>query len=134
MAMVYAPLRSLIRAQSVQQAAVTLVAGVKALTGARSAGLGLYRRKTHTLVPVVTADGDSIQTSPRIAPLQISRLPPAWQKAIAAGEPYADADLLRLELPVEVNSQVVDYRTRSFHAEPLLIGHEMVGILAIVSS
>ena len=45
MARVQATVRSLIRAESAQQAAMTLVAGVKALTGSHLAGLGLYRRK-----------------------------------------------------------------------------------------
>jgi hypothetical protein len=82
---------------------------------------------------VVTASGDSIQTSPG-SPLSISEFPLEWQKAIAAREPYADHDLLRLDLPAEVNSQMSQYRARSFHAEPLAIANEMVGVLTIASS
>jgi hypothetical protein len=103
MARVHATLRRLIRAESGQQAAITLVAGVKALTGADTAGLGLYRRKSYTLEPVVSTSGDSIGTS-SLPPLPIAGLPRPWQEAIDAREPYADPDLLRLDLPVEVNS------------------------------
>ncbi len=133
MARVHATLRSLIRAESGQQAAITLVAGVKALTGADTAGLGLYRRNSYTLEPMVSTTGDSIGTS-SLPPLPISGLPRAWQEAIDAREPYGDPDLLRLDLPVEVSSQVKQGRTRSFHAEPLTIANEMVGILIITSS
>jgi DNA-binding transcriptional MerR regulator len=132
MTMVQATLRSLIRAESGQQAAMTLVTAVKALTGADSAGLGLYRRTSHTLVPVVTDGRDGIRTWPG-PPLSISEFPREWQEAIDAREPYADPDLLRLDLPVEVNSQVIQDRTRSFHAEPLAIANEMVGVLTIAS-
>jgi DNA-binding transcriptional MerR regulator len=132
MARVYATMRSLVRAESAEQAAITLVAGVKTLTGAQIAGLGLYRRESHTLLPVVTANGGSIGKSPLPA-LPITAFPRAWQDAIDAREPYADPDLLRLDLPAEVNSQVMQGRTRSFYAEPLTIADEMVGILAIAS-
>jgi DNA-binding transcriptional MerR regulator len=134
MAKVQAIVRSLIRAESGQEAAVTLVAGVMALTGAHSAGLGIYYCKTHTIVPVVTASGHIIRTSPGIPPLQISRFPREWQQALDAREPYAGPDIRRLQLAGEVNSQVIEYRTRSFHAEPLAIANELVGVLNIVSS
>src|ERR1700686_5031544 len=78
MARVHATLRSLIRAQSGQQAAITLVAGAKALTGADTAGLVLYRRNSYTLEPMVSTTGDSIGTS-SLPPLPISGLPRAWQ-------------------------------------------------------
>jgi DNA-binding transcriptional MerR regulator len=133
MARVQATVRSLVRAESAQQAAMTLVAGVKALTGAHLAGLGLYRRKDDTLVPVISATGDSIGISSQ-PPLQISHWPREWQEAFDAREPYADPDLLRLELPGEVSSRVMRARARSFHAEPLAIANEMVGILTIASS
>jgi DNA-binding transcriptional MerR regulator len=134
MAKVQATVRSLIRAESGQQAAVGLIADVMALTGAYSAGLGLYYCKTHTIVPVVTASGHIIRTSPGIPPFQVSGFPREWQQAIEAREPYADRDVGRLDLPGEMNSQLIEYRTRSFHAEPLAIGHELVGILNIASS
>jgi DNA-binding transcriptional MerR regulator len=132
-AMVHATLRSLSRAKSAEQAAIILVAGVKALTGAHSAGLGLFRQNDYMLVPLVTASGDSILRSPG-SPLSISDFPREWQRAIDTHEPYADHDLLRLELPVEVNSQMSQYRARSFHAEPLVIANDMVGVLTIASS
>jgi GAF domain-containing protein len=111
------------------------VAGVKALTGAQTAALGLCRRKPDMLlVPVATASGDTIRTSTDIPPLLISEFPREWQRAIDAREPYAAADLLRLDLPGEVNHQVAKHRTRSFHAQPLTIADQMVGLLVIASS
>jgi MerR family transcriptional regulator, heat shock protein HspR len=132
MARVQATVRSLVRAESAEQAANTLVAGLLALTGANSGGLGLYHRKSQTLVPVVTARGGSIGVSSQ-PPLPIAKFPREWQEAIDAREPYADHDLLRLDLPVEVSSRVIEDRTRSFHAEPLSIADEMVGVLSIAS-
>jgi DNA-binding transcriptional MerR regulator len=131
MAKLQATVRSLIRAESAERAAFTLVAGVKALTGTHTAGLGLYRRKSHTLLPAVIASGDRIGTA-SLPPLPISALPRAWQEAIETREPYAAPDLLRLDLPIEV--KVSQGRSRSFHAEPLTIANEMVGILIIASS
>ena len=133
MARVQATVRSLVRAESAQQAAMTLVSGVKALTGAHLAGLGLYGRKSHSLVPVISANGNAIGKSSQ-APLAICDWPREWQEAFDAREPYADPDLLRLELPGEVSSRVMRARARSFHAEPLAIANEMVGILTIASS
>jgi GAF domain-containing protein len=131
MAKLQATVRSLVRAESAERAAFTLVAGVKALTGTHTAGLGLYRRKSHTLLPAVIASGDRIGTA-SLPPLPISALPRAWQEAIETREPYAAPDLLRLDLPIEV--KVSQGRSRSFHAEPLTIANEMVGILIIASS
>jgi DNA-binding transcriptional MerR regulator len=133
MARVQAIVRDLIHAESAQRAAVTLVAGVKALTGAHSAGLGIYYCKTYTIVPVVAASGGTIPTSPRIPPFEIARFPREWQQAIDAHQPYASTDLLRLDLPGEVNSHVIKHRSRSFHAEPLTIANELVGVLTIAS-
>jgi DNA-binding transcriptional MerR regulator len=131
MAKLQATVRSLIRAESAERAAFTLVAGVKALTGTHTAGLGLYRRKSHTLLPAVIASGERIGTA-SLPALTISALPRAWQEAIETREPYAAPDLLRLDLPIEV--KVNQGRSRSFHAEPLTIANEMVGILIIASS
>jgi DNA-binding transcriptional MerR regulator len=134
LARIQATVQSLVRAESAQQAAAVLIAGVMALTGAHSAGLGFYERKTHSLLPVVTARGKRILMSPGIPPLQIDRFPREWQQGIEAREPYADHDILRLELPGELNSQVIEYRTRSFHAEPLMIANELVGVFNIATS
>jgi DNA-binding transcriptional MerR regulator len=134
MALVQATVRSLVRAESAQEAAVILISGVMTLTGAHSAGIGLYDRKTHSLIPLVTASGKQILTSPGIPPLQIARFPREWQQALDAREPYADRDIRRLELAGELNSQVIEYRTRSFHAEPLTIAHELAGVLNIATS
>ena len=133
MARVHATVRSLIRAESAERAAITLVAGVKAITGAHRASLALYRRKSYTLDFVLIAGGLSVGPPSRPS-LPISRFPRAWQEAIDAREPYADPDLLRLELPGEVKTLVVKEQARSFHAEPLTIAGEMVGVLIIGSS
>ncbi len=133
MARVQATVRSLVHAESAVQAAYTLVAGVKALTGAYIAGLGLYEPKSYTLVPVISAIGASIGMSSQ-PPLRISDWPREWQEAFDAREPYADPDLLRLELPGEVTSRATQARARSFHAEPLAIANEMVGILTIANT
>ena len=134
LALIEATVRSLVRAESAQGAAVILISGVMTLTSAHTAGIGLYDRKTHSLIPLVTASGKRLLTSPGIPPLQIDRFPREWQLAIEAREPYADRDILRLELAGELNSQVVEYRTRSFHAEPLAIAHELAGVFNIASS
>jgi DNA-binding transcriptional MerR regulator len=131
---IHATVRSLVRAESAQQAAAILISGVMTLTGAHSAGLGFYERETDSLIPVVTASSKRILTSPGLPPLQIARMPREWQQGIDAREPYADHDILRLELPGELNSQVVEYRTRSFHAEPLAIANELVGVFNIATS
>ncbi len=133
MARVHATVRSLIRAESSERAAITLVAGVKAITGAHRASLALYRRKSYTLDFVLIAGGLSVGPPSRPS-LPISRFPRAWQEAIDARQPYADSDLLRLELPGEVKTLVVKEQARSFHAEPLTIAGEMVGVLIIGSS
>jgi DNA-binding transcriptional MerR regulator len=133
MARIHATVRSLIRAESAERAAVTLVAGVKAITGAHRASLALYMRKSYALDFVVIAGVRGMGPLSRPS-LAVSRFPRAWQEAIDAREPYADADLLRLDLPGEVNSLVVQEDARSFHAEPLTIADEMVGVLIIGSS
>jgi MerR family transcriptional regulator, heat shock protein HspR len=133
MARVHATVRSLIRAESAERAAVTLVAGVKAITGADRSSLALYQRKPYALDFVLIAGSRGIGPPARPS-LPISRFPRGWQDAIDAREPYADQDLLRLDLPGEVSSLVVKEGARSFHAEPLTIANEMVGVLIIGSS
>jgi MerR family transcriptional regulator/heat shock protein HspR len=133
MARVHATVRSLIRAESAERAAVTLVAGVKAITGANRSSLALYQRKNYALDFVVIAGSRGVGPPSRPS-LPISRFPRAWQEAIDAREPYADQDLLRLDLPGEVQTLVVNEGARSFHAEPLTIANEMVGVLIIGSS
>src|ERR1700730_3380526 len=133
MARVHATVRSLIRAESAERAAVTLVTGVKAITGAHRASLALYRRKNYELDFVLIAGSRNVGPLSRPS-LPISRFPRAWQEAIDARESYADPDLLRLDLPGEVNSLVIEEGARSFHAAPLTIADEMVGVLIIGSS
>ena len=133
MARVHATVRRLIRAESAERAAGTLVAGVKAITGADRASLALYRRNEYALDFVVIAGVRGMGPLSRPS-LSVSRFPRAWQQAIDAREPYADADLLRLELSGEVGSLVTQEDARSFHAEPLTIADEMVGVLIIGSS
>jgi DNA-binding transcriptional MerR regulator len=133
MAGVQATVRRLVHAESAMEAAITLATGVKAMAGADRASLALYRRESDALDFVVIAGAESIGPVSRPS-LPVSRLPRAWQSAIEQREPYADSDLLRLDLPGEVNSLVIKERARSFHAEPLTIGNEMVGVLIIGSS
>ena len=130
MAQVHGLVRRLVRAESAWRAAVTLVEGVKFLTGAYSSALGLYRPQTHTLSFVATLRGSGFQQPPR-PPLDVSRLPLIWQDALKAREPYADPDLSRLQLPGELTSRIREDRTRSFHAEPLTVGSLLVGVLII---
>jgi DNA-binding transcriptional MerR regulator len=132
-AQVQATVRSLIQAESAEQAAVTLVAGVKALTGVHRASLALYRQKGHALDFVVIDGANTIGPLSRPS-IPVSRFPHEWQDAIDAREPYADPDLLRLELHGQVSSLVIQGQARSFYAEPLTIASEMVGVLIIGSS
>jgi MerR family transcriptional regulator, heat shock protein HspR len=132
-AQIQATVRRLVRAESGEAAAATLVAGARALTGADSSSLGLYCRKHGTMIFVVFARGERVETRPR-TPLQVSDYPRAWQDAIAAREPYAESDLFRLDLALELGSMANRDGARSFHAEPLAIGQEMVGILTLANS
>ena len=132
MTMIQATLRNLNRAESAQEAATTLVAGVKALSGVHAASLGLYQPKSNTMFFLVSASGDTIGARAR-PPLHVSQLPRRWQEAIEAREAFDDPDLLRLDLHVEVSSRATQDRARSFHAEPLTIADEMVGVLIIAS-
>jgi DNA-binding transcriptional MerR regulator len=133
LARIQSTLRGLVRAESGEAAAVALVAGARALTGAESASIGLFRREGEMMVFVVIARGDQVETRPR-PPLPISDYPRVWQDAIEAREPYAEPDLLRLDLAAELSSMADQDRARSFHAEPLAIGKEMVGILTLGNS
>jgi len=132
-ARVQATVRSLVHAESAEQAAITLVAGVKALTGVQRASLALYRQKAHALDFVVIDGANTIGPLSRPS-IPVSRFPREWQDAIDAREPYADPDLLRLELHGQVSSLVIQGQARSFYAEPLTIASEMVGVLIIGSS
>lgn len=129
-AQVHALLRRVVRADSAGRAAVTLVEGVKLLTGSYSVALGLYRPQTHTLSFVTTLRGSELQQPPR-PPLDVARLPRDWQDALQARVSYADPDLRRRELPGELSSRIKQDRTRSFHAEPLVVGSLLVGVLII---
>jgi DNA-binding transcriptional MerR regulator len=132
-ARVQATVRSVVHAESAEQAAITLVAGVKALTGVQRASLALYRQKSNALDFVVIDGANTIAPLSRPS-IPISRFPREWQDAIDAREPYADPDLLRLDLHGQVSSLVIQGQARSFYAEPLTIASEMVGVLIIGSS
>ena len=132
-ARVQATVRSLVHSESAEQAAITLVAGVKALTGVQRASLALYRQKAHALDFVVIDGANTIGPLSRPS-IPVSRFPREWQDAIDAREPYADPDLLRLDLHGQVSSLVIQGQARSFYAEPLTIASEMVGVLIIGSS
>src|ERR1700686_5432161 len=132
-AQVQATVRSVVQAESAEQAAITLVAGVKALTGVHRASLALYRQKGHALDFVVIDGANTIGPLSRPS-IPVSRFPHEGQDAITAREPYADPDLLRLKLHGQVSSLVIQGQARSFYAEPLTIASEMVGVLIIGSS
>ena len=132
-AQVQATVRSVVQAESAEQAAISLVAGVKALTGVHRASLALYRQKGHALDFVVIDGANTIGPLSRPS-IPVSRFPHEWQDAIDAREPYADPDLLRLDLHGQVSSLVIQGQARSFYAEPLTIASEMVGVLIIGSS
>jgi MerR family transcriptional regulator, heat shock protein HspR len=132
MAEVHAMGVRLVQSPSAQRAAEELVHGVAALGGAEIVTLGLYRRRQHTLTFVALARRNTTEVGPW--PSQnILNFPAQWQEALRAREPYWCADLLRLDLPDEVSSQMRDDPSRSFHAEPLSIGEELVGVLVLAS-
>lgn len=132
MAEVHPLLRRLVRAESGWRAAVSLVEGVKTLSGTHTAALGLYQMRTNTISFVVTLRGNRIQQLPR-PPVQLSAIPRPWQEALNAREAYWDTDLARLDLPRDITERLSEDRTRSFHCEPLMIGTELVGVLVIGS-
>jgi DNA-binding transcriptional MerR regulator len=133
MAQVHGLLRRIVRAESAWHAAVTLVEGIKTLTGAHTSSLGLFHGATDSLSFVATLRGSGIQRLAR-PPLPLSSFPLHWQQALRAREPYSDPDLLRLDLPGSITSRLSEDRTRSFHAEPLSIGTHLVGVLIIGSA
>lgn len=132
-ARVQGTVRSMVHAQSAEQAAITLVAGIRALSGVHRASLALYRPKGHALDFVVIDGANTIGPLSRPS-IPVSAFPREWQDAIDAREPYADPDLLRLDLHGQVSSLVIQGQARSFYAEPLTIASEMVGVLIIGSS
>lgn len=132
-ARVQATVRNMVHAESAEQAAITLVAGVKALTGVQRASLALYRQKGHALDFVVIDGANTIGPLSRPS-IPVSGFPREWQAAIDAREPYADPDLLRLDLHGQVSTLVIQGQARSFYAEPLTIASELVGVLIIGSS
>ena len=130
MSAVHPLIRSLVRAESGRNAVVALVEGAAVLTGAHTASLGLYHPETNSMTFVVTVVGGHVHQLVR-PPLSLSRIPLAWQQAIAAREAYSDPDLLRVDLPRDISARAS--ATRSFHVEPLTIGNELVGSLVIGS-
>ena len=134
MAAVHPLLRQLVRAESGRRAMVSLVAGARTLAGANAAALGLYQASTNALSFVVTLGGGSgILMAPR-PPLPFATFPQTWQQALAAREAYSESDLLRLNLGQDLSQRISEDRTRSFYAEPLTIGQELVGVLIVGSS
>jgi DNA-binding transcriptional MerR regulator len=133
MAEVHTMLRNLTRLASSEQAARYLVRGAMRLTGANRSALGLYEQRTDTLTFVVTARGDQVQTLGR-PPLSVACFPEHWQDALRHRQPYSEADLAGLELPNSLSARAIEDQTRAFHAEPLGISDELVGVLVIGSS
>jgi DNA-binding transcriptional MerR regulator len=132
MAEVHAVGVRLVRSQSALRAAEELVYGVAALGSAEVVTLGLYQRKRNTLTFVALARRNETEVGPWPAQ-NVSNFPAQWQEALRAREPYWCSDLLRLDLPDEVSSRMREDPSRSFHAEPLSIGNELVGVLVLAS-
>jgi DNA-binding transcriptional MerR regulator len=132
LAQVHAVGLRLIQSQSAGHAVKELVYGVATLGGVEVVTLGLYQPKQNMLRYIAMASGNTAEL--RYWPLQhVSKYPPQWQDALRAGQPYWCADLHRLDLPDEVGAAVREDRTRSFHAQPLSIGKQLVGILVLAS-
>jgi MerR family transcriptional regulator/heat shock protein HspR len=132
MAEVHAVGVRLVRSQSAQRAAEELVYGVATLGAVEVVTLGLYQRKQNTLTFVALARGNKTEVHPWPAQ-NVSNFPAQWQEALRAREPYWCSDLLRLDLPEEVSTNLREDPSRSFHAEPLSIGKELVGVLVLAS-
>jgi DNA-binding transcriptional MerR regulator len=132
MAAVHAMGLRLVQSQSAGRAVQELVYGVATLGAVEVVTLGLYQSRQNTLRFVAIARGNKAEL--RSWPLQhVTKYPAPWQEALRAREPYWCADLHRLDLPDEVGAAVRQDRTRSFHAEPLSIGTQLVGILVLAS-
>lgn len=134
MAAVHAVGVRLVRSPSAGRAAEELVHGVATLGGVETVTLALYQRRPNTLRFVALARGNKTELGSW--PVQrVSKFPLPWQEAIRAREPYWSADLHRADLPEEVGQNVREdaSASRSFHAEPLSIGKELVGILVLAS-
>ena len=130
MAAVHAMGLRLVRSQSARRAAEELVHGVAGLGHVEAASLALYRRKENTLTFVALTRGT--KTEFHTWPAQnVSSLPAHWQEALRAGEPYGCSDLLRLDLAEDLSRRVRESPSRSFHAQPLSIGKELVGLLVL---
>jgi DNA-binding transcriptional MerR regulator len=132
MAEVHAMGLRLVQSQSAGRAVQELVYGVAALGAVEVVTLGLYQSKQNMLRYIAMAQGNRAEL--RSWPLQhVSKYPAQWQDALHAREPYWCADLHHLDLPDEVGAAVREDRSRSFHAEPLSIGTQLVGILVLAS-
>jgi MerR family transcriptional regulator, heat shock protein HspR len=122
----------LVRSQSAQRAAEELVYGIASLGAVEAVTLGLYQPKPNTLRFVALARGN--RTEVGSWPVQhVANFPAQWQEALCAREPYWSADLWRMALSEEVSNFVRDDPSRSFHAQPLSIGKELVGLLVLAS-
>jgi len=125
-------LRRLVRAQFGWPAAMSFVEGVKGLTGMAVAALALYVRWRDSLFFVVTVRTGYGRTVGGTA-ISVSEFPTEWQQAIDGHQPCAHPDLRRLSLPGSLGAWVRETRTRSFHAEPLTVGRQLLGVLMIGS-
>jgi DNA-binding transcriptional MerR regulator len=132
MAEVHAVGVRLVRSQSARRAAEELVHGVATLGAVEAVTLALYQRRQNTLKFVALARGNKTEVGSWPAQ-HVSNFPAQWQEAIRAREPYWCSDLRRLDLPEEVSNNVREDSSRSFHAEPLSIGKELVGVLVLAS-
>jgi DNA-binding transcriptional MerR regulator len=122
----------MVQSPSAGRAVRELVYGVATLGAVEVVTLGLYQPKANTMKFIALARGNKAEL--RHWPVQhVSKYLGQWQEALDAREPYWCADLHRLDLPDEVGAAVREDRSRSFHAQPLSIGKELVGILVLAS-
>jgi len=132
MAEVHAMGLRLVQSPSAGRAAEELVYGVATLGAVEVVTLALYQPKQNTLRFVALARGNTTKLGSWPAQ-NVSSFPAQWQEALRAREPYWSSDLWRQDLPDEVSTNMREDTSRSFHAEPLSIGKQLVGVIVLAS-
>jgi len=122
----------LVQSESAGRAVQELVYGVAALGAVEVVTLALYQPKKNTLRFVALARGETTELGSWPAQ-NVSSFPAPWQEALRAREPYWSSDLWRQDLPEEVSANMREDTSRSFHAEPLSIGKQLVGVMVLAS-
>jgi DNA-binding transcriptional MerR regulator len=124
--------KRLVGADSFMKAGSTLVIGAQELTGAQSAGLGIYEAQGDTLTYVLSARAGQLQQPTNLA-WPVEQMPDAWRRALREGRPYYARRFRVEELPPEVQPRVRASGIKSFYSHPLKVGSELVGTLVISS-